>query len=308
MLRELQQAHVGAIPFENLDILLGRPVRLDLQSLQSKLVGARRGGYCFEQNTLFQAVLERIGFDVTALAARVRIGATGIRARTHMLLRVDLPEGPFVADVGFGADGPLRALPLEEGREHWVGPAGHRLRREGGLWVLEGSAVGAWRDLYAFTLEKQYPIDFEMANHFTSTHPGSAFVKSLTAQRLWPGRRVILRNRELTVREGRTVETTTIRDPEHLLEILDGQCDLAFPPGTRFSRPEFSSCRRGSAPAPLLAHLRDRHRLDLPDVAAVVGDRPVGRELAARATFRIEARVQASSSPQAFSTSAWAST
>jgi N-hydroxyarylamine O-acetyltransferase len=238
-LADLQQAHVGAVPFENLDILLGRPIVLDLESLQAKIVAARRGGYCFEQNTLFQAVLESMGFAVTALAARVRAGATAIRARTHMLLRVDLPEGPFVADVGFGADGPLRALPLTEGREHWVGPSGHRLRREGDLWVLEGNGDGSWGDLYAFTLERQCPIDFEMANHFTSTHPRSAFVNSLVAQRLWPERRVILRNRELTVREGRVTETTTIRDPGHLLEVLERQCGLAFPPGTRFSRPEF---------------------------------------------------------------------
>jgi N-hydroxyarylamine O-acetyltransferase len=238
-LADLQQAHVGNIPFENLDILLGRPVHLDLESLQVKLVAARRGGYCFEQNTLFQAVLERIGFEVTPLAARVRTGTTAVRARTHMLLVVDLPEGAFVADVGFGADGPVRALPLDEGREHWLGPMGHRFRRENSLWVLEGNTDGAWIDLYAFTLEPQYPIDFVMANHFTSTHPRSGFVNSLTAQRSWPERRVILRNRELSVREGRFTETTTIRDPEHLLEVLERHFDLVFPPGTRFSRPEF---------------------------------------------------------------------
>jgi N-hydroxyarylamine O-acetyltransferase len=238
-LADLQQAHVGAVPFENLDILLGRPITLDLESLQAKLVTARRGGYCFEQNTLFGAVLERLGFEVTSLAARVRVGATGIRARTHMLLRVDLPGGPFVADVGFGADGPVRSLPLQEGREHWIGPTGHRLRQEGDLWVLEGNSEGEWIDLYAFTLEPQHAIDFEMANHFTSTHPRSAFVTTLTAQRSWPERRVILRNRDLVVREGRVAETTTVRDPEHLLEVLEGHFDLAFPTGTRFSRPEF---------------------------------------------------------------------
>jgi N-hydroxyarylamine O-acetyltransferase len=238
-LADLQQAHLGAIPFENLDILLGRPIVLDLESLQAKLVAARRGGYCFEQNTLFQAALEAMGFDVTALAARVRVGAIAVRARTHMLLRVDLPEGPFVADVGFGADGPVRSLPLQEGREHWIGSLGHRLREEADLWVLEGNTEGEWVDLYAFTLEPHYPIDFEMANHFTSTYPRSAFVNTLTAQRTWPGRRVILRNRELTIREDRAVETTAVRNPEHLLEVLDRHFGLAFPPGTRFSRPEF---------------------------------------------------------------------
>jgi N-hydroxyarylamine O-acetyltransferase len=238
-LSDLQQAHMAAVPFENLDILLGRPIALDLASLQTKIVISRRGGYCFEQNTLFAAALEALGYTVTPLAARVRVGATAVRPRTHMLLRVDLAEGPFVADVGFGADGPVRSLPLEEGREHWLGAMGHRLRRDGDLWVLEGGIDGDWIDLYAFTLEAQHPIDFEMANHYTSTHPRSAFVKTLTAQRSWPERRVVLRDRELGVREGRGTETTLVRDPEHLLELLDRHFGLRFPPGTRFSRPGF---------------------------------------------------------------------
>jgi N-hydroxyarylamine O-acetyltransferase len=238
-LADLQQAQVGAIPFENLDILLGRPILLDPGSLQAKLVSARRGGYCFEQNTLFQAALGALGFRVTALAARVRVGATEVRPRTHMLLRVDLPEGPFLADVGFGGDGPVHPLPLREGQEHWIGPSGHRLRREDDLWVLEGNSEGRWVDLYAFTLEPQYPIDFEMANHFTSTHPRSPFVNTLTAQRSWPDKRVILRNRDLTVRQGGADEATTIRNPEHLLEVLQHHFGLVFPAATRFSRPEF---------------------------------------------------------------------
>jgi len=238
-LADLQQAHVAAIPFENLDILLGRPITLAPESLQAKLVTARRGGYCFEQNTLFGAVLGRLGFDVTPLAARVRVGATGIRPRTHMLLRVDLPEGPFVADVGFGADGPVRSLPLQGGHERWIGATGHRFREEDDLWVLEGNTGGEWLDLYAFTLEPQYPVDFEMANHFTSTYPRSPFVNTLVAQRSWPERRIVLRDRDLVLREGRVAETTTVRDPEHLLEVLDRHFDLAFPSGTRFSRPGF---------------------------------------------------------------------
>jgi len=238
-LGRLHETHVANIPFENLDLLLGLGIRLDLDSLQAKLVGARRGGYCFEQNTLFQAVLQRLGFTVAPLAARVRAGSTAVRPRTHMLLRVDLPEGSFLADVGFGADGPLHPIPLQTGRELWVGACGHRLRREGFLWVLEGHAGEGWTDLYGFTLEPQHPVDYEMANHFTSTHPRSAFLNSLTAQRSFPERRIVLRNRDLQVREGRVTEATRIRDPEHLLEVLDHHFGLAFPPGTRFSKPEF---------------------------------------------------------------------
>ena len=236
----LHRAHCAAIPFENLDILLGRAIELEVEPLQAKLVHARRGGYCFEQNTLFQAVLEALGFRVTALAARVRAGATGVRARTHMLLEVDLPEGAFAADVGFGGDGLVHPIALAEGGETWVGVLGHRLRREGASWwVLEGNEGAGWSDLYAFTLEPHHPIDFVMANHFTSTWPRSSFVTNLTAQRSWPEKRVILRNRELVVREGRWSETTTVRDPAHLLEVLETQFDLVFPAGTRFRQPAF---------------------------------------------------------------------
>jgi N-hydroxyarylamine O-acetyltransferase len=236
----LHRGHCAAIPFENLDILLGRPIELELEPLQGKLVRARRGGYCFEQNTLFQAVLEALGFRVTALAARVRAGATGVRARTHMLLKVDLPEGAFVADVGFGGDGLVHPIALAAGVETWVGFMGHRLRREGGdWWVLQGNDGGEWSDLYTFTLEPHHPIDFVMANHFTSTWPRSSFVTNLTAQRTWPEKRTILRNRELVVREGRLGETTTVRDPAHLLEVLETHFDLVFPASTRFRQPEF---------------------------------------------------------------------
>jgi N-hydroxyarylamine O-acetyltransferase len=235
----LHRAHCASIPFENLDILLGRGISLDLPALEAKLVRARRGGYCFEQNTLFKAAIEGLGFRTTALAARVRMGMTEIRPRTHMLLRVDLPEGVYVADVGFGGDGLVQAIPLAEGSETWVGRVGHRLRREGDLWILEGNVAGEWTDLYAFTLEPHYPVDFEMANHFTSTYPRSPFVLNLTAQRTWPERRVVLRNRDLAVRENGVLETTIVRDPEHLLEVLESRFGLAFPAGTRFRRPEF---------------------------------------------------------------------
>src|SRR5438552_5613549 len=107
VLEAVHLAHATHIPFENLDIQLGRPILLDLASLQAKLVHGRRGGYCFEQNTLFAAALEQLGFRVTRLAARVRIGATRLSPRTHMTLKVDVDEGSWLADVGFGGAGLL---------------------------------------------------------------------------------------------------------------------------------------------------------------------------------------------------------
>ena len=238
-LRQLHEAHVGAIPFENLDILLDRGISLEPDALLAKLVAGRRGGYCFEQNTLFRTILDALGFRTTALAARVGAGAAVIRPRTHMLLRVELTEGPFLADVGFGGDGLVHPIPFEAGVENWAFDVGYRLRREGEAWVLEGNLTGEWSDLYAFTLEAQHPVDFEVANHFTSTHPSSHFRQTLTAQRSWPGRRAILRNRDLVLRDGRDTRHEHIRDPEHLLEVLEQRFSLRFPAATRFSAPAF---------------------------------------------------------------------
>jgi hypothetical protein len=102
----LLDAHIAHIPFENFDVLLGRPVRLDLEGLQSKLVKCRRGGYCFEHASLFAAVLERLGFEPVRHAARVIVfQPLSEAARTHMFLSVELEGARFVIDPGFGPFG-----------------------------------------------------------------------------------------------------------------------------------------------------------------------------------------------------------
>jgi N-hydroxyarylamine O-acetyltransferase len=234
VLGELHLAHATHIPFENLDIQLGRPIRLDLESLQAKLVCGRRGGYCFEQNTLFAAALEQIGFQVTRLAARVRIGATRLLPRTHMLLRVEAEGQSWLADVGFGGEGLLKPLPLEASQPVQQFARTYRLQEEAGLWVLQALDGGTWLDYYAFTLEPQLPVDYELANWFTSTHPDSIFVRTLTAQRQTPEVRFVLRQREFTVVQGEETQTRTLADDEELLRVLVHEFGLSFPAGTRF--------------------------------------------------------------------------
>jgi len=200
-LRALHRAHVGAIPFENIDPLLGRPILLDPASLQAKLVTRRRGGYCFEQNLLFKDMLETMGFKVTGLAARVRgAGTYSLRARSHMVLLVEAEGKTFFADVGFGGTGLLDPLPFVPDKIFELPIVNFRFNERGGLWVLQSSQLGAeWVDLYAFTLEPQERIDYEVANWYTSTFPTSVFRHSLTGQRVRPHERVVLRNRDLTI-------------------------------------------------------------------------------------------------------------
>lgn len=123
MLRAIVAAHTATIPFENIDLFTRRGVSLDTGLLQRKMVQARRGGYCFEHNSLLREALLALGFGVTGLMARVVRGmdAAAITRRTHMMLRVDLPEGPYVADVGFGnltPTAPLALAPQEHETRH----------------------------------------------------------------------------------------------------------------------------------------------------------------------------------------------
>jgi N-hydroxyarylamine O-acetyltransferase len=234
VLEGLHLAHATHIPFENLDILLGRPIRLDLASLQAKLVHGKRGGYCFEQNLLFAAVLEHLGFRVTRLAARVRYGTTRLLPRTHMLLTVDIQGGTWLADVGFGGEGLLRPLPLIAGQETRHYAWTYRVVEESGLWILQSHSGEGWNDLYAFTREPQHLVDFEMASYYVSTHPDSIFVRSLTAQRPTPEARYILRKREFTVQCGETATSRTLEGNVELLGLLGEYFGLDFPPETRF--------------------------------------------------------------------------
>ena len=214
-------------------MLLGRPVRLDLASLQAKLVARRRGGYCFEHNTLFAAVLRRLGFRVTTLEARVRPpGATRTLPRTHMVLTVHIDGRDLLADVGFGGDGPLRPLGLD-GEVSAQGPDTYRVTEEDRSRVLQIRRGEGWQDLYAFALDEALPIDFEVANHYTSTFPGSPFVTRLTAQLSLPDERRILRQRSYSVRRAGVDATRTVAD-EELVPLLRDAFGIDAPTGTRF--------------------------------------------------------------------------
>jgi N-hydroxyarylamine O-acetyltransferase len=234
-LAALHLAHATHIPFENLDILLGRPIRLDLPSLQRKLITDCRGGYCFEQNTLFAAVLERIGFNVTMLAARVRFGVQRVLPRTHALLVVEAAGERWLADVGFGTVGPLLPLPLVPGHAMRQFDWTYRLAVETrDRWLLQRQVADGWQDLYAFTFEPQYAIDIEVANWYVSTHPDSRFVQALIVQRSTEKRRFLLRNHDFTIDEGHAATTRTLSGDDELLAILAEQFELRFPAATRF--------------------------------------------------------------------------
>jgi N-hydroxyarylamine O-acetyltransferase len=235
-LTALHRAHVLSIPFENLDILLGQPIRLDLRSLQSKLVYGRRGGYCFEQNTLFAAVLEHLGFEVTRLAARVRMGDDRSTPRTHMTLAVDVGETRLLADVGFGGDTLLDPIAFDNEEPVRQAAWTFRLGEEGNVRVLRGLRAGEWLDLYAFTEEPHLPVDYEVSNHYTSTWPHSPFVRKIVVQRSGLEERWMLIDDEFRIERPDGTQLHTVASPEERLTILADRFGLVFPSDTRFRR------------------------------------------------------------------------
>ncbi|MEK7948163.1 arylamine N-acetyltransferase [Pigmentiphaga sp. YJ18] len=229
VLDALTRAHSQTIPFENLDVLLRRPIHLDPQRLYDKLVTARRGGYCFELNGLFLELLARLGFAVRPLAARVRL-STADRSimvqRTHLTLAVTLDGQDWITDVGVGATSLTRALRLEDGLVQATSHDTRRLAREDGRWFHQVRHADQWIDVYEFTGEDMPMVDREVANWYTSTHPGSFFLQRPTAALALPeGRRVSLLGKVLKFREA----DGSARDQE-----LDGPQDLQTALGEHF--------------------------------------------------------------------------
>ena len=219
-LARLHRAHVCHVPFENLDVQLGLPIRLDVASLEAKIVDGLRGGYCFEQNALFAAVLRKLGFRVTTLAGRVRSLTGEPTPRTHMLLSVEVDGDTFLADVGFGGDGPilpLRLVPDDVQAQHIDA---YRIVREGALHRLDAQRGGDFLPLYTFTLEEHFAVDYELANYFTSTHPSSRFVQALVAARPGEDCRYSLYNREFAVRRRDAIERRTLASDDELFDVL----------------------------------------------------------------------------------------
>lgn len=234
VLSELHRLHPPAIPFEGIDVRLGRGVELEPAALQAKLLAGCRGGYCFEQNTLFRLALVGMGFDVATLIARSRWGRPleRPRARSHLTLRVRIDGEDWLADVGSRADmlAPLRMAdrgaqgagfePLR------LAPAGEELR-------LEMLVAGAWAPVYDIVPAPQLDVDIAAANWFTATHPSSPFRQQLIAWRTNAHRRLVLADNRLTVREAGRAAVRVRLSAEELERALAEDFGLAVEPAWR---------------------------------------------------------------------------
>lgn len=223
-LRGLVDAHSAAISYESIDVLLNRPPKLDLASLQRKMIDSRRGGYCFEQNMLFRGALCSLGFDVTSLQARVVRGLAidAPRPMLHMVLQINLPEGPYLADVGFGnlaPTAPLRLSPdLEQDTPHEV----MRFIQMGDELTLQSLLRDRWEHIYRVVLLPRVDAEYEICNWFTASHPDSPYRSNLIAARPGPNRtRITLFNARLNVRHATgEVERRMLADKSEYRDVL----------------------------------------------------------------------------------------
>ena len=187
-LQDLHLAQVLNIPFENLDIQMGKSISLAPGDLATKLVADRRGGYCFEANGLFALALQRLEFDFEYLRARVwpnGVASGPVPPEDHQILKVYLGEEEWLVDVGFSGRGPLLPIPMVLGRTATQFYECYRLELDPnhGLVLQWRAPDGSWQGLYTFHEPSYHPIDYAHANYFLSTSPDSFFVKFLTCSR-----------------------------------------------------------------------------------------------------------------------------
>lgn len=231
-LNGLIAVHVAAIPFENLNPLLGLPVALTPEALDAKIIRGGRGGYCFEQNLLFGRALRAIGFELTGLCARVlwnRPPGT-LPPRTHMVLWVAIDGVDYLVDVGFGGQVLTGALRFEPDVAQRTPHEPYRLTMVDGDWRLEALIGDDWRPLYRFDLQPQQQIDYELANYYTATSPNSHFTSTLTVARTEPGRRLGLRNREFSIRRmGGETERRILDSAAEICAMLEDEFRIRLP-------------------------------------------------------------------------------
>jgi N-hydroxyarylamine O-acetyltransferase len=203
-LNRLILAHSHSISYETLDIMLGRPPKLDVASLQSKMIARKRGGYCFEQNMLFRAGLRSLGYRITSLQGRVVRGLeiNAPRPAIHMLLQVELPEGVYLADVGFGNLAPTSALLLAPQIEQETPHELMRFIDVGGELTLQARLKHGWQHIYRVIPYPRYDGEYEITNWYTATHPETPYQGNIIVAKPCPNRtRITMYNARVTVRD-----------------------------------------------------------------------------------------------------------
>ena len=230
-LRQLQLRHTGAFPFENLTTLSGEPVLIDLPSIEQKVLYDGRGGYCYELNNLFLALLQELGFDVRGITGRVVMGQPegAWTARTHRLSLVTLNGVRYISDVGFGGMVPTAPLLLDTAAEQLTPHEPYRIERHEDGYTLRANVGGEWRAMYIFDLQRQEDIDYAVGNWYVSTHPESSFARQLMVARTGGWRRTLNNGSFAVHRVDRESERRQVVDVDELIGLLKDEFGIRVP-------------------------------------------------------------------------------
>jgi N-hydroxyarylamine O-acetyltransferase len=220
-LRALHRAHIFAVPFENLDIHLGRPILLGEEIFFNKIVDRRRGGFCYELNGLFAALLRQIGFDVTMLSAGVARPDGGFSPDfDHMALLVRI-DGDWLADVGFG-DSFIEPIKLDESSITRDETGAYYIKAEGESLIMQrrGDSEAGWKPQYRFSLEPRLLSDYEDMCRYQQTSPESHFTQNRICSLATPTGRITVTNDKLITTSSGIREERTISDDAEFITLL----------------------------------------------------------------------------------------
>ena len=221
VLKNLHACHVYAVPFENLNIHMDRPVSLDVDHIYEKVLTDRRGGYCYELNTLFATLLQHIGFDLYFSLGRVLYGySEGLyeRAQTHALVMTKIDGELWLSDVSFG-NGLLESIKLDEGEVTQINQR-YLVTREDDLYVISIWVKDSWSRLFATDTRPVYKCDLEILNYFSSTSDKSVFTQRPFCTLPTPTGRVTIDGKNLIERHADESVTSPIDSLEDYSRLM----------------------------------------------------------------------------------------
>lgn len=226
---QLQLRHTGVFPFENLATITGAAVPIDLPSIEEKVLLGGRGGYCYELNHLFFALLLELGFDARSISGRVVMNQPegSWTARTHRLSLVTIGAERYITDVGFGGMVPTAPLLLDTEAEQATPHEPYRIERQVDGYMLRANVAGEWRPMYLFDLQRQEDIDYTVGNWYVSTHPQSPFTQRLMVARTGDGWRKTLNNGSFAIhRMNAQSERRELTEVDELIDVLQREFGL----------------------------------------------------------------------------------
>ncbi|KPG98488.1 N-hydroxyarylamine O-acetyltransferase [Pseudomonas sp. RIT-PI-q] len=238
-LRALQLRHTGAFPFENLTTLSGEPVHIDLPSIEQKVLHEGRGGYCYELNNLFLALLQELGYDARGISGRVVMGQPegAWTARTHRLSVVVLDGVRYITDVGFGGMVPTAPLLLDTAAEQLTPHESYRIEQHEDGYTLRAKVADEWKAMYIFDLQRQEDIDYAVGNWYVSTWPESSFARQLMVARTGEGWRRTLNNGSFAIHHiGSESERRQVADVDELIRLLQSEFGIRVPEHAQLKR------------------------------------------------------------------------